>query len=202
MHKNRLEDYKKTPNQPVMLWQFGACEIFQRLNAYLARLRDVQSIFDAAFAFFRLEKIEIGGNRGKILNQKLRTVFREFQMQYNKCIIADHNILEPANEKFNRLRNKFHRNCIVLERKLAQILYEAFDDCLNIEASFKLIEMVGSLAQRSLIHSQISIHFVRLFDAIHREIDIIEALFCTQQLNNATKVRFEFNFVDRKLQYF
>lgn len=137
----------------------------------------MQEIFHAANDFFKLEKIEIGGCRGRCLNQKLHDVSSQFQTLYNGCVAIDYNPLDPSNERFNGLRQTFQRDMMILERKLAQILCEAFDDCYSIEASIKLIEMVGALAQRQPIAAQISIHFERIVEQFNADIDAVELIF-------------------------
>lgn len=176
-HKSKLQEYKKTPDQPVLPWSFQSRAVFSRLDAYEKRLRDIQEIFHAANDFFKLEKIEIGGCRGRCLNQKLRDISSEFQTLYNRCIAIDYNPLDPSDERFNCLKQTFQHEIIILERKLAQTLYEAFDDCYSIEASIKLVEMVGALAQRPTIVAQISIHFDRIVEQFDEDIDAVELIF-------------------------
>lgn len=161
----------------MLPWSFQLRTIFERLSAYEQRLREVQEIFHAANDFFKLEKIEIGGCRGRCLNQKLHDISSEFQSLYNACIGIDYNPLDPSNERFKCLRQTFHRKTVVLERKLAQILYEAFDDCYSNEASTKLAEMVGALTQRPTIAAQISIHFERIAEQFDKHIDAVESIF-------------------------
>lgn len=176
-HKSHLQEYKRTPDQPVRPWSFQIQTIFERLNAYERRLHDIQDIFHAANDFFKLEKIEIGGCQGRCLNQKLCDISGEFQTLYNACIAIDYNPLDPSNVQFQCFRQTFQHEVVVLERKLAQVLYEAFDDCYSVEASIKLYEMVGALAQRSTIAAQISIHFERIVAQFSDDIDAVESIF-------------------------
>lgn len=176
-HKSRLDEYKKRLDQPVMAWSFQMRTISERLNAYERRLRDVQQIFHAANDFFKLEKIEIGGCRGRWLNHKLHDIANEFQTLYNKCIAIDYNPLDPTDARFDGLKQAFQHEIGILDRKLAQILYEAFDDCCDVEASLKLAEMVGALTQRPIIVAQISIHFERIVERFNEVIDAVELIF-------------------------
>lgn len=172
-----MNEYKKTANKPVVPWSFQLRIVFQRLNAYEERLRQIQEIFHTANVFFKVEKIEIGGCRGRWLNQKLRDISYEFQTLYNACIAIDYNPLNPSNETFKCLRQTFQHETLILERKLAQILYEAFDDCYSIEASIKLVEMISALAQRRTIASQISIHFERIVEQFNEDVVAVESIF-------------------------
>lgn len=176
-HKLHLLEYKKTPDQPVLPWSFQLRTIFERLTAYEQRLCDVKEIFCAANDFFKLEKIEIGGCRGRGLNQKLHDISNEFQSLYNGCIAIDYNPLDPSDERFKCFRQTFQHETHILERKLAQILYEAFEDCNSIEASVKLFEMVGGLAQRHTIATQISMHSERIVQQFNEDIDVVESIF-------------------------
>lgn len=57
------------------LWRFSSEDVFGlALNGFLEQLAELQTIFEAAVTFQSLEKLEIGGCRGKMLTERMRQV--------------------------------------------------------------------------------------------------------------------------------
>lgn len=52
-------------------WTFSSSNVFDRLNVYLNRLNDIRQIFITAIEFAKLERIEIGGLKGRCLSRKI-----------------------------------------------------------------------------------------------------------------------------------
>lgn len=50
---------------------------------------------ETALEFMKLEKIEIGGIKGKVLSQQVVNIFEEFQVQYKVFTDATYNCLDP-----------------------------------------------------------------------------------------------------------
>lgn len=170
-----MEEYKKSSDQPIKLWSFRIGEIFERHDAYVERLKEVEEILLISVDFMKLDKIDFGGGRGRNLLQNHLDLINEFHMVYNSCASANVSALEPSNSSFEGMKTEFHRRIKVLERKLAQILRNAFEDCANcVESNIKLIEMVGWLALRPFIRSELSFHLRKFLRNFNEELDSIE----------------------------
>lgn len=181
-HKNQLETYKINSGQPLLKWTFDPDTLFDRLNAYLKRLLDVNEIIDAANGFMKLGKIEMGGIKGRHLSERIDCIQSEFHALYTHCIANHTNLLEPSNMQFIWLKRNFKTKIAMLERKLSQILVEAFVNCNNIESSIKIIEMFGNLLQRSIIHDQIEPQIHAVIKRMQMEIATVHSLFCGNSL--------------------
>lgn len=175
-HKARLDQYKIKSNQPLIKWSFDPDTVFERLNAYLIRLYDVNDIIVAANDFFKLEKIEIGGIKGRYLCERIHLVLSEFHTLYSSCIANHSNMLEPSNNQFKDLKRNFQSNIMVLERKLSQIFMETFVNCNSAESSIKTIEMFGSLLKRPIIHEQVSNQIENVIKIIQSNINEVQSL--------------------------
>lgn len=176
LHKARLDHYKIKSNQPLIKWAFDSDIVFGRLNAYLKRLRDVNEIIIASNDFLKLEKIEIGGRQGRHLGERISAVLNEFHGLYSFCIANHSNLLEPSNKHFHNLKRNFRSKITILERKLSQILMEAFANCSGTESSIKLIEMFGGLLQRTIVKEQISPQIETVTKCIQNEIHAVLSL--------------------------
>lgn len=177
LHKARLDQYKIKSNQPLIKWSFDPDTVFERLNAYLIRLDDVNDIIVAANDFLKLEKIEIGGIKGRYLCERIHCVLSEFNALYSSCIANHSNMLEPSNNQFKELKDNFQTNITVLERKLSQIFMETFVNCNGTESSIKTVEMFGSLLRRPIINEQISNEIEKVIKSIQSNMnDVHDAL--------------------------
>ena len=54
-------------------------------------------------------------------------------------------------QEFPKDYNNFKKSIADLDRRLASIVCQAFDDCSGLEAVFKLVDIFGSLLERPLI---------------------------------------------------
>ena len=54
--------------------------VFKRYDSFLERLNTVKQFFDTAQQFLKLEKVEIGGIRGRALSSRIGSVHEEFKV--------------------------------------------------------------------------------------------------------------------------
>ena len=73
-------EYKRIVSDelPDKAWTIPADVVFHRLDQFLERAKDVRSLLDTILQFHRLEKIEIGGTKGKILTESIHVIYTEF----------------------------------------------------------------------------------------------------------------------------
>ena len=69
--------------------------VFKRYDSFLARLSTVKQFFDTAQQFLKLEKVEIGGIRGKALTTSINKVHEEFDGLYGIFAQRSYDSLNP-----------------------------------------------------------------------------------------------------------
>lgn len=175
-HKANLDEYKIKSKQPLIKWSFDLDIVFERLNAFCKRLHDVHEMIGAAKDFLQLEKIEIGGIKGRYFSERIRSVLNEFHNLYNVCIANQSNLLEPCNRQFKCLKRNFQSKIMVLERKLSQICMATFVSCNNTESSIKVVEMFGGLLDRFIIKEQLTNQFGGVIRSIQNDIHDVHTL--------------------------
>lgn len=119
-------------------WKFDPNVIFQRLDAFLKRLANIEWLFYTVLEFSKLEKVEVGGILGRSLSARIVSVYKEFQQLFTAFTTRSTDVLEPDDESFAIDCEKFSSSIIDLDSKLASILCQAFDDCHNLESVFKV----------------------------------------------------------------
>ena len=141
----------------------------------------VKQFFDTAQQFLKLEKVEIGGIRGKALTTSINKVHEEFDGLYGIFAQRSYDSLNPKDKGFLKDYAKFNNKTFALDRKLGAILIRAFDDCIVTESIFKLLHIFGSLLQRSIISKELADKMPQLVKMLNQEMDEAKSIFMKQQ---------------------
>ena len=155
--------------------------VFKRFDSFLERLNTLQDFFLTAIQFLKLEKVEIGGIRGKALTTNINKVSDEFKDLYGVFSNRTYDSLDPQDRGFLKDYEKFNSKIFSLDRKLGAILSRAFDDCVVTESIFKLLNIFGSLIKRPLIALELSDKMPLLVIKLSTEIDEAKTIFKKQQ---------------------
>lgn len=86
----------------------------------------------------KLEKIEIGGLKGRVLSARITGVSQEFSVLFAAFASKTYDVLDPDDDTFDKDFSEFQQEIIKLDTKLATILCESFDNCTNLECIFKV----------------------------------------------------------------
>ena len=73
---------KKQRKTKPKTWEFQEDLIFKRYDAFVDRLKIVREFFETSDQFLKLEKVEMGGIRGKNLSSRIFHIFEEFKEQF------------------------------------------------------------------------------------------------------------------------
>lgn len=86
----------------------------------------------------KLERVEIGGLKGRALSARIVQVSKEFNDHFTVFATKTYDVLDPEDTSFIEDYEDFQANIEDLDRRLASILCQAFDDCSNLESVFKV----------------------------------------------------------------
>ena len=131
----------------------------------------------------KLEKVEIGGIRGKLFTNHVKKIFEEFKELYGVFGSRTYDALSPNDKLFLKDYEKFNSKIFSLDRKLGAILGRAFDDCSETQSTFKLLHVFGTLTERKLISSQLSDKMPQLINNLILEMEEAKKIFTNQQQN-------------------
>lgn len=180
-YRDRLPEFKQRfcPTKNPILWTFKPVDCFERFNAYLDRLYTVRDIFETANEFYKLEKLELGGLKGRNLSRSVAEVFNDFKNLYLKWSQIQFDPLDPSPQakSFDNERKKFKCETDVLERKLSAVLSQAFDECYTMESIIKLIEVCGSLLQRQIIFNEIRDKLESMIGIYNNDLDQVKSIY-------------------------
>ena len=141
----------------------------------------MMEFFNTAVQFLKLEKVEIGGIRGKALTNSITRVSEEFKDLYSVFSLKTYDSLDPRDKGFLKDNEKFQKKIASLDRKLGAILNRAFDDCIISESIFKLLHIFGTLSDRSIIAKELDDKMPKLVTLIDAELDETQLTFEKQE---------------------
>ncbi|XP_057668614.1 dynein beta chain, ciliary [Diorhabda carinulata] len=175
--RNLLVIFPEGKQEP---WNFHANLIFERLDAFLERLKTIQWFFNTVLEFNKLEKVEIGGIKGRVLSSRVTEVFQEFQQSFMIFSGKSYDVLDPDDPSFEEDFENFKQKIFEMDMKLVAILRQAFDDCSNLDSIFKLINIAGSVLDRPIIKKEFTNQYEKIVDMLEEEIRAVEAIFDEQ----------------------
>ncbi|NWW98330.1 DYH17 protein, partial [Caloenas nicobarica] len=162
------------------LWDFPPSLIFRRIEAFLQRLKTIEELYATAIEFLKLEKTEMGGVRGNILGSQVFQIYEEVSELVKTFSECKYDPLDPAEEQLNKEFAKFQKKIEDMDRRLATILCQGFDDCNSLASATKLVHMFASLLERPLIKAEVSPYYSVLLGMFKAELENVKVLFDTQ----------------------
>lgn len=154
----------------------------------------VSRFFCTVIEFLKLEKVEIGGLKGRQLSLKITAIYFEFNQYFTAFASKTYDVLDPDDPTFNKDFEVFQERILELDMKLAAILCQAFDDCHNLESVFKLISIVGSVLDRPKIKQEFTNKYSEILMMLDEEMTTCEDIYDHQMAYRAEK---GYLFVDR-----
>nr|KAG5690881.1 hypothetical protein BaRGS_028913 [Batillaria attramentaria] len=178
-HRQKLKTYFKDGAEPKE-WEFAPDLVFARYDKFVERVEVVESLMETALEFMKLEKVELGGVQGKSLSAQVIQVFEDFNEQYKVFAEGTYDCLDPADPEFMKVYQNFLDKIGDIDRRMATIICQGFDDCSGLESTFKLIDIMGSLLERPLIKSDFDPKYPEIVRMMDRELDEIKAIYDRQ----------------------
>ncbi|CAF2140297.1 unnamed protein product [Rotaria magnacalcarata] len=169
-YKNNLKSYFKD-GEPVKEFDFAPKLVFAKWDKFMERVRIIQDLFQTAAEFLRLEKVEIGGVKGKTLSSLVLNIFELFKEEFEKMSNKKYDPLDPACIEFLEDIAHFKHFLKDMELKLAAIINQAFDDSNSLTSQFKLISILGSMLERPAIREAFVRNYYRITLLVEQEID-------------------------------
>ena len=96
LFKSSYFDYKalsetEAPDNP---WKIQNAALFPRLDAFLERCHDLLDLFRTVVQFRKLERIEIGGNKGRTLSASVVQIYSDFNGLLERILHLPYDVLD------------------------------------------------------------------------------------------------------------
>uniref|UniRef100_A0A9L0SQL6 Dynein axonemal heavy chain 17 n=1 Tax=Equus caballus TaxID=9796 RepID=A0A9L0SQL6_HORSE len=139
-----------------------------------------RTFIKTAIEFLKLEKIELGGVRGNILGSLVTHIYDEVFELVKVFADCKYDPLDPGDLSFDDDYADFETKIQDLDRRLATIFCQAFDDCGSIESCSKLLYMCGGLLERPLILAEVVPRYSVMLELFDAELDNTKVLYDAQ----------------------
>jgi dynein heavy chain len=127
--------------------------------------------------FSSLDKIEIGGTKGKILSKSVVQIHKEFTDAVTQFSKINYDIMNIACSKFDQDFYNFRSRVKELERRLGSILTQGFDDADTIFGRFKLLDSFEGLLNRPIIQDELEKKHSILLESYKLDLKAVQAIF-------------------------
>ena len=164
-------------------WNFDTRNIFSRIDKFLVRVGQILELFDTIIEFNRLEKVEVGGTKGKILSYQVSQIFTEFTVALGAFKLIKYDVLNLSNQEFEKDLNIFHVVIEDLDRRIGTIICQGFDDCGGIHTCFRLLESFSGLLSRPIIQTDFENKYFALLQMLSSDLDEVSLIFQSHKDN-------------------
>ncbi|DBB00313.1 TPA: Dynein beta chain, flagellar outer arm [Trebouxia sp. C0004] len=171
---NKARTLEETPNNP---WKFQNSALFGRLDGFLDRCNDVLNLSQTALQFHKLERVEVGGTKGKTLTNSVKQIFTDFLTAAEKFQKLNY---DAMNVDATQFADDFATFCGVireLERRLGAVIAQAFDDCTTVASIFKLLDSFEGLLDRGVIAADLERKHLDLVNGYGQDLKEVADMF-------------------------
>ena len=93
-----IHEYKEVRHKMRSSWDFDPKLVFAKWNFFMERMNKIKELFSTANTFLKLEKVEIGGVKGRALSAEVLQIYEEFKEEFEKFSNKTYNPLDPTNK--------------------------------------------------------------------------------------------------------
>jgi dynein heavy chain len=111
------------------------------------------------------------------MSSTIKQIFSEFQETIEQFCRASYDILNIENMEFEDDFFKFKQRIKELERRLASVLTNSFDDCDTIIGKFKLLESFEGLLTRPIIQDELEKKQINLLELYKADLKTVAQVF-------------------------
>ena len=177
-------------------WGLPMNALFIRLDSFLERCHDIMHIAETILQFNKLEKIEIGGTKGKNLSSTVRQIYNQFNQavtdfhspelkETNDGAAAvteddsEYDIMDISKKIFDEHFFQFRNRIKELERRLASVITQAFDDTDTLSDKFRLLDSFDELLKRPIIQDELEKKHIVLIETYKKDLKVVQEIFST-----------------------
>ncbi|KAG9277586.1 dynein heavy chain 11, axonemal-like [Astyanax mexicanus] len=179
-----------SPGRFVKPWDFPSYLIFQRIDHMMERLLMIEELFASTLDFLKLERVELGGSRGKILSEMVYSMNDEFHDSWRILRESKYDPLDYSKKEFVRDYNRIVEQNQDFDQRLGTVLNLAFQHSSSLESAFKLLQIFGTLLERPRVHQLFSPNYTVLLTMFQEEVNICQKILDThrERLRNGCPV--------------
>ena len=158
-------------------WKLTTNALFVRLDSFLERCYDILHLTTTYVQFSSLERVDIGGTKGKSLTESIVQIYQEFKEAVSTFQAVHYDIMDISAKSFDADFLAFRTKIKELERRLAAVITQGFDDCDTMYGRFKLLDSFEGLLDRPIIQDELEKKHIVLIESYKQDLKSVQALF-------------------------
>lgn len=158
-------------------WKITHNALFVRLDSFQERCHDLMHLTRTIIQFKKLENIFIGNTKGKSLSATVMKIYDDFNMAKEKFMEINYDIMDISERRFEDDFYNFRQKIKELERRLASILTQGFDDADTIIGKFKLLDSFEGLLNRPIIQDELEKKQISLLELYKHDLKTVSSIF-------------------------
>ncbi|KAK5876299.1 hypothetical protein CesoFtcFv8_025666 [Champsocephalus esox] len=162
---------------PVRPWDFPPLLVFSGLDCFINRVKSIKDILLTAVDLLKLDKLQIGGVRGRALSQQVQVLHRGFVETFKLFTEKPYNCLDLNNKEYEEDLREFKLKVDDTDRQVGAIFCQAFEETSGLEHAFKVLDMFGGLLERPLVATDALDRFPLLVSMFDKELDCCTRLY-------------------------
>ena len=162
------------PDNP---WRFQNSALFVRLDSFLERCHDILELCQTVLQFSRLETVEVGGTKGRILTTTVQQIYTDFKQAFQRFLEIEYDLLDVEAETFDDDFYVFRVQIKELEKRLGSVVTQGFEDCTTVYTSFKLLDSFDVMLQREVIMQDLERKHVDLVQNFGADLKLVLDIF-------------------------
>lgn len=127
--------------------------------------------------FNKLEKIELGGTKGKTLTETLKQISDQFKKAVENFRALPYDTMDITQKSFDNDFMTFRQKIKELERRLASVITQGFDDNDTIMGKFKQLDCFEGILNRPIIQDELEKKHAILLDMYKQDLKSVQTIF-------------------------
>ena len=180
------------------------------MDSFLERCHDVLDLMQTILQFNKLDRVEVGGTKGKLLSSNVQQIYADFNQvsavkdigfflsftfpqEFDSELLALLQAVTPfktfsydiASVEAKQFDEDFYNfRCVVqdLERRIGSLISQALDDSTTVMACFKVIESFDELLERDLIVAEMEDKHAYLLKSYALDLKMVQDIFIAGQI--------------------
>jgi len=162
------------PDNP---WRFQNAAVFGRLDRHMGRCAEMLTFSGTVLQFSRLERVEVGGTKGKNISAAIKAVHTDFTAAYERFQQVQYDVMDADAPQYASDHGALRATISELEHRLGALIIQAFDDCTTLSSTFKLLDSFEGLLEREAIAAELTKKQAELVKAFAADVAEVTELF-------------------------
>lgn len=154
--KQIYDEYK---NKVKNRWNIKHSALFLRLDQFIERCTELEKVIETNVNYNILKEVIIGGTKGEKFTRDISNILKMFEETMRKFTAVEYDVMDVEHEtrvQFQKDYSVFNNAMKHIDKRVASVISQSFEDNTTFSSRFKLFEMFDELIARQKIDEEIT----------------------------------------------